>query len=157
VKKNVPFSLFIQYPDTRLKEVASRSQIRRWVAASLEQPAFLTLRFVDEKEGKEINYTFSGKDSATNVLTFIYDPLPPEGEVQASPETVHADIIICSDVVLAEAAEQGKTSKDHLAHLIVHGTLHAQSFDHENENDATQMEALEALILSRFGVADPYA
>jgi len=157
VKKPTSLSLFIQYPDSRLKKLASRHQIRRWVAAALEQPASLTLRFVDENEGREINHSFRGKNSATNVLTFVYDTPPSEIANDTGTTAVHADIIICTDVVLAEATEQRKTPKDHLAHLIVHGTLHAQNHDHEDENDAMQMEKLEASILSRFGIADPYS
>ena len=156
MKKAHPLSLFIQYPDTRLQAVASRRQIRRWVAAAQTQPAIITIRFVDEAEGREIHHTFCGKNSATNVLTFLYDTPSPDSGNDAGTVPVQADIVICTDIVLAEAAEQGKTPKDHLAHLIVHGTLHAQGFDHEGENDASQMEKREASILARFRIADPY-
>ena len=157
MKKNYPLSLFIQYPDSRLKEAASRQQIRRWVSAAQNQPALITIRFVDEAEGREIHHSFCGKNSATNVLTFIYDAPPPTSANDADTAGIQADIIICTDIVLAEAAEQEKTPKDHLAHLIIHGTLHAQGLDHENANDAAQMEKLETEILARFHIADPYA
>jgi len=154
MKENIALSLSIQYPDTRLKEVASRQQIRRWVRAALRQPAALTIRFVDEAEGRTINRDFRQKDYATNVLTFAYDAPPHETGEGAVAE---ADIVLCTDVIVSEAKAQKKTVKAHLAHLIIHGTLHAQGDDHEAEDEAEAMEALETAILSRFGIADPYA
>ena len=156
MKKAYPLSLFIQFPDPRLKEIVSRQQIRRWVSAAQSQPAVITIRFVDEVEGKEIHHTFCGKNSPTNVLTFVYDSAPPDLADNADTAVVQADIIICTDIVLKEATEQEKAPKDHLAHLIVHGTLHAQGMDHENGNDATEMEKRETEILARFQIADPY-
>ena len=154
MKENIALSLSIQYPDTRLKEVASRQQIRRWVRAALRQPAALTIRFVNEAEGRTINRDFRQKDYATNVLTFAYDAPPHETGKEAVAE---ADIVLCTDVIVSEAKAQKKTVKAHLAHLIIHGTLHAQGDDHEAEDEAEAMEALETAILSRFGIADPYA
>ncbi len=142
-------SLFIQYPDSRLKEIASRSQIRRWVRAALTQSLTLTLRFVDRAEGRILNRDFRHKDYATNVLTFAYG----DTDKTASSE---ADIILCTDVLIEEARNQNKSLKDHLAHLIIHGVLHAQGYDHEKESDANEMESLETAILARFGIADPY-
>lgn len=154
MKKPVPLSLSIQYPDPKLKETASRQQIRRWVRAALTQPAALTLRFVDEAEGRAINRDFRHKDYATNVLTFAYGE-PPHADGESQP--VEADIILCTDVITKEAKEQKKTVAAHLAHLIIHGTLHAQGYDHENETEAEEMEARETALLARFHITDPYA
>lgn len=158
MKTSFPLSLSIQYPDPRLKTLASRQQIRRWVKAALERPAILAIRFVDEAEGHVMNREFRHKDYATNVLTFYYDLLPHErgSNTHETEAPVQADIVLCTDVILAEAKEQGKSSQEHLAHLIIHGTLHAQGHDHETENDAQEMEARETAILARFGIADPY-
>lgn len=154
MKPAIPLSLSIQYPDSRLQKTASRRQIRRWVAAALSQPARLTIRFVDEDEGRTLNRDFRHKDYPTNVLTFNYGAFPHE--TGDSPSCAEADIILCTDVILAEAKKQKKTPAAHLAHLIIHGVLHAQGYDHETESDAEEMEALEAAILARFGIADPY-
>ena len=125
---------------------AARRRIRRWVAAALESDAELVLRFVGEAEGRELNRRFRGRDKATNVLTFPYDDEP----------VIRADIVVCLPVVRAEAAAQGKAAGDHLAHLVVHGVLHAQGHDPEDEPGARRMEAREVMILRRFGIADPY-
>lgn len=159
MKKAPLLSLAIQYADLRLKETASRRQIRRWVKAALTHPANLTIRFVDAAEGRSLNHAFRQKNKATNVLTFRYDALPPQTSPnrQDSGSPVQADIILCTDVILAEAKAQGKTPAAHLAHLIIHGVLHAQGHDHETETEAGKMETLETAILSRFRIADPYA
>lgn len=154
MKSPIPLSLSIQYPDLRARDIASRQQIRRWVRTAITQPAVLTIRFVDEAEGRAINRDFRHKDYATNVLTFAYDAPPhAAGESPAA----EADIILCTDVILKEAKAQKKTPAAHLAHLIIHGVLHAQGHDHETDADAEKMEALETAILSRFKIADPYA
>lgn len=152
MKSSPSFSLFIQYPDTRLKDAIPRWQIRNWVRSAVKQPLILTIRFVDSKEGRVLNQEFRNKDYATNVLTFTYDS-PPDID---SAQPIAADIILCTDVILAEAKEQNKTVKSHLAHLIIHGVLHAQGYDHETEDEATEMEAMETMILARFGIANPY-
>lgn len=154
MKAAVPLSLSIQYADPRLETVASRQQIRRWVRAALQQPAVIALRFVDAAEGRTLNRNFRHKDYATNVLTFAYGSTQPDPQGEAA---VEADIILCADVILAEAGAQGKTPAAHLAHLIIHGVLHAQGHDHETEDEAAEMEALETRILARFRIADPYA
>ncbi len=138
--------LSVQYPDPRLKETLPRTLIRRWVQAALLNPAQLTIRFVDTEEGRALNRDYRGKDYATNVLTFDYDN-----------ELIFADIILCTDVLLSEAQEQGKTLVEHAAHLIVHGVLHAQGYDHEESQQAQdEMEALEIGILAKLGFANPY-
>jgi len=147
-KKN-KLSLSVQYPDPRLKETVSRSKLRRWVQAALFAPAELTIRFVDADEGRVLNREYRGKDYATNVLTFAYT----EDE---SSEITQADIVLCTDVLQREAAEQGKTVESHAAHLVVHGVLHAQGYDHEDEEEAAEMEQLEIEILAQLGEANPY-
>jgi probable rRNA maturation factor len=122
-----------------------RSQLRRWILATLEAEAQITLRLVGQREGRALNLAWRGKDYATNVLTFAYggDPL-------------QADIVLCLPVIRTEARSQRKQVRDHLAHLVIHGALHAQGYDHERERDAHRMEALETRLLARFRIADPY-
>ena len=118
-------TLSVQYPDARLKATITRPNIRRWIQAALFAPAELTIRFVDAEEGRALNREFRGKDYATNVLTFAYN----EGEQVDDDAPTQADIILCTDVLEKEAAEQKKSVEDHTAHLIVHGVLHAQGYD----------------------------
>ncbi|HZW20253.1 rRNA maturation RNase YbeY [Noviherbaspirillum sp.] len=143
-------SLSVQYPDPRLKEIITRSKLRRWVQAALFAPAELTIRFVDAEEGRALNHAYRGKDYATNVLTFAYT----EDE---DSEVTQADIILCTDVLQREAAEQGKTVESHSIHLVVHGVLHAQGYDHETDHEAAEMEQLEIEILASLGEPNPYA
>lgn len=145
-------SLSVQYPDPRLQEALTRPKVRRWVQAALFAPAELTIRFVDAAEGQTLNRDYRGKDYATNVLTFAYN----EGEDVDADEPTRADIILCTDVLQREAAEQGKSVEEHAAHLIVHGVLHAQGYDHEDDEEATEMETLETEILAGLGLDDPY-
>ena len=146
-------SLSVQYPDTRLATVITRPKIRRWVQAALLAPAELTIRFVDAEEGRTLNRDYREKDYATNVLTFAYN----EGEEPSDDEPTRADIILCTDVLEKEAAEQKKSVEEHTAHLIVHGVLHAQGYDHLDDEEATEMEDLETEILATLGISDPYA
>ena len=130
----------------------ARPQLRRWVSAALHQAAELTLRFVGIDEGRQLNRDFRGRDYATNVLTFSYaEHGTPDPDAPAI-----ADLVICLPVVAREADEQRKTLRDHLAHMVVHGTLHAQGHDHEDEDEAMAMETLERGVLARFRIADPY-
>jgi probable rRNA maturation factor len=146
-------SLSVQYPDPRLQEGITRPKVRRWVKAALFAPAELTIRFVDAEEGRTLNRDYREKDYATNVLTFAYN----EGEELADDAPTRADIILCTDVLEREAAEQNKTVEAHTAHLIVHGVLHAQGYDHMDDAEASEMEGLETEILAKLGLADPYA
>ena len=145
-------SLSVQYPDARLQASLTRPKIRRWVKAALYAPAELTIRFVDAEEGRGLNRDYRGKDYATNVLTFAYN----EGEELVDDAPTRADIVLCTDVLEAEAAQQNKSVEAHAAHLIVHGVLHAQGYDHDDDTEAAEMEGLESEILARLGVADPY-
>ncbi|MEN3367106.1 MAG: putative rRNA maturation factor [Burkholderiales bacterium] len=142
-------SLSVQYPDPRLKEIIPRTDLRRWVQAALFAPAELTIRFVDAEEGRTLNHNYRGKDYATNVLTFAYNE-------DGDSEITQADIILCTDVLQREAAEQGKPVEKHAAHLVVHGVLHAQGYDHETDEEATEMEGIEVDILSTLGYDNPY-
>src|SRR5512133_122471 len=142
-------TLSLQYADPRARAHVTRADARRWVQAALLAPAELTLRFVDAEEGRALNRDYRGKDYATNVLTFAYT----EDE---DAEVTQADIILCTDVLEKEAAEQGVTIAAHAAHLVVHGVLHAQGYDHEDDAEAAEMEALEIEILAGLGIANPY-
>jgi probable rRNA maturation factor len=141
-------SLTVQYA-TDAGPPPSRSRLRIWAAAALERSAAVTLRFVDEAEGHRLNRDFRGKDYATNVLTFTYD----DGEAAR----LSGDIVLCTPVVSAEAQDQGKPLDAHFAHLVVHGMLHLQGYDHERDDEASVMEARETEILAKLGYADPYA
>lgn len=140
-------SLFIQFV-TRIPPELTRSRIRCWVRATLIKPAQITLRFVSIHEAKNLNALFRGKNYATNVLTFPY-------HAPRDPVAI-ADIIICLPIVKREAREQKKYLLHHIAHLIVHGVLHAQGFDHMTQRQAKKMEALEIAILEKFKVPNPY-
>ncbi len=129
-----------------------RADILRWVRAALDADvivrADITVRFVDTAEGRALNLEYRGRDYATNVLSFPYE----QGEHLAG------DLVVCQPVLAQEAVEQGKSFADHAAHLIVHGTLHLQGWDHEtSDGDAEAMEAEEGVILAALGIADPYS
>jgi probable rRNA maturation factor len=148
-EKKHPLDLDVQYPDARLEATITPELVERWVRATLLGPAELTIRFVDSAEGQTLNRDYRGKDYATNVLTFAYT----EDE---DAEVTQADIILCTDVLEKEAAEQGLAVGAHAAHLVVHGVLHAQGYDHEDDVEAAEMEALEIEILAKLGIANPY-
>jgi len=121
--------------------------VRRWARAALLADAVVTVRFVEAIEGRALNAEFRGKDYPTNVLTFVYDDEQPRA----------GDIVLCAPVVRKEADAQGKSLAAHYAHLVVHGMLHLQGFDHERADEAAVMEARETAILARLGLPDPYA
>ena len=124
-----------------------RHKVARCIRHALEIDAEITVRIVDAEEGQALNRDFRQKDYATNVLTFDY----------ATEPMVMADLVLCAPVVAREALENGRTLADHYAHLLVHGTLHAQGWDHETSDaDADAMEAQEIAILARLGVVNPY-
>jgi probable rRNA maturation factor len=138
--------LSLQQPDGRHRAVLARHRVARWIRAALETPAQLTVRIVDEDEGRALNRDYRGRDYATNVLTFDYQRGP----------VVMADLVLCAPVVAREALEQHKPLEAHYAHLVIHGALHAQGWDHEQAADARRMEALEVQVLQGLGFADPY-
>ena len=124
-----------------------RAKVTRWLRHALDADAEIAVRIVGADEGQRLNREFRHKDYATNVLTFDYQQQP----------TVMADLVLCAPVVEREAREQHKPLADHYAHLLVHGALHAQGWDHEtSEADAQAMEARETAVLAALGVADPY-
>ncbi len=124
-----------------------RGQVTRWIRHALADDAEITVRIVDTEEGQALNRGYRQKDYATNVLTFDYQQEP----------TVLADLVLCAPVVAREAKEQNKSLQEHYAHLLVHGTLHAQGWDHEtSEQDAEEMEAHETAIMQELGFTDPY-
>ncbi|MFZ4287868.1 rRNA maturation RNase YbeY [Variovorax sp. HJSM1_2] len=124
-----------------------RTQVARWIRHALQANAEITVRIVDTEEGQMLNRDYRQKDYATNVLTFDYSQTP----------VVCADLVLCAPVIAREAAENDKPLQAHYAHMLVHGALHAQGYDHETgEADAQEMEALEIAILARLGFANPY-
>ena len=124
-----------------------RHAVTRAIRHALADDAEITVRIVGEEEGRELNKSYRKKDYATNVLTFDYEQEP----------VVMADLVLCAPVVAREAKEQGKTLAAHYAHLLVHGTLHAQGWDHETSTaDAEEMEAYEVAILAGLGLSNPY-
>jgi len=122
-----------------------RADFVRWARAALVGGGEVTIRLVDADEGRTLNNKYRGKDYATNVLSFPYDTEP----------VVSGDLVICPSVVAREAAEQNKALAAHYAHLTVHGMLHLQGWDHENDNDAQAMETEETEILAAMRYPDP--
>ncbi len=139
-------SLSLQFADPRHRAVLPRHKVARWIRAALELPGELTVRIVGAEEGQALNREFRGKDYATNVLTFDYSHEP----------VVSADLVICAEVVEREAAEAGTDIAAYYAHMLVHGALHAQGYDHEEDDEAACMEARETEIMLGLGFADPY-
>ena len=139
-------ALSLQQPDGRHRAVLARHKLVRWIRGALAAPAEITVRVVDEAEGRALNRDFRAQDHATNVLTFDYQQAP----------VVQADLVLCAPVVEREARAQRKTLEAHYAHLLVHGTLHAQGWDHQHAAEARAMEARESELLQALGYADPY-
>lgn len=142
-------SLSVQYADPTLQQQITRPTLRKWVKAALLAPAQINLRFVDAEEGRSLNRQYRSKDYATNVLTFAYTE-------DAQDEATQADIILCTEVLQREAQEQERSIEAHAAHLVVHGVLHAQGYDHETDEEADEMEHLEIEILATLGFSNPY-
>ena len=145
-------SLAVQYVSTA-HNLPTRSQIRRWIRGALTNSAEITVRIVDLDEARALNRDYRDKDYPTNVLTFEYGETDDHDK---GDKVLSGDIVICAAVVTKEAATQRKLLIDHYAHLIVHGVLHLQGFDHEDAADADIMETREAAILKRFRIANPY-
>ncbi|WP_421956619.1 rRNA maturation RNase YbeY [Polaromonas sp.] len=147
--KNLQLSLqFGNLKDVaRHRAALPRHSVTRWIRHALENDAEITVRIVDAEEGQALNRDYRQKDYATNVLTFDYTQEP----------VVTADLVLCAPVVAKEAKENKKTLQAHYAHLLVHGTLHAQGYDHETSpQDADEMEALETRVLAGLGFRNPY-
>jgi probable rRNA maturation factor len=132
--------------DALAPELPRRPTLRRWVQIAQERDLAVTLRFVGGREGRRLNARFRGRDHATNVLTFVYDDVDP----------LAGDIVLCVPVLAREASSQGKTLRAHCAHLVIHGMLHLQGYDHQRRADAARMEARETALLRQLRYSDPY-
>ena len=138
-------------------EVPSENQFRRWAWQAVKQQyrrADISVVLLDEEEARAYNRDYRGKDYATNVLSFALN----EGEILPDQfsDGLCGDLIICPQVVFKEAAEQGKTAEQHFAHLTLHGTLHLMGYDHIEEHDAEEMEAIEIRLMQAAGYPNPY-
>ena len=142
----VSLQLSLQFADARHRVQLPRHRVARWIRAALERDAQIAVRIVDADEGRALNRDYRGKDYATNVLTFDYEREP----------VVVADLVLCAPVVEAEARAQRLPLDAHYAHLLVHGALHAQGYEHERAREARAMEAREGELLRALGFADPY-
>ena len=145
--------LAVQFASTAA-DLPSRAQIRRWVAAALEQSAEITVRIVDAEEAQALNTDYRSKRYVPNVLTFEYGEI---GQDESGRSLLGGDVVICAPVVEREAREQGKPLKHQYAHMTVHGVLHLQGYDHIEPADADVMESRETAILERFNIPNPYS
>jgi probable rRNA maturation factor len=145
----------IQYA-SNINNLPKEELIKKWVDSSLNgyiEDAELTIRIVDETEGTQLNEKWRNAQGPTNVLSFPYSEL---SELNENTQNIQGDIVVCAPVIMREAAEQRKSVDAHWAHMIVHGILHLLGYDHNNENDAKEMESLEATILRKLDFPDPY-
>ena len=137
----------------------SERDFYRWAWQAVKQHhrrADISLLLLDEEPAHACNRDYRGKDYATNVLSFALD----EGETMYAPalsDVLHGDLVICPQVVFKEAAEQGKTPEQHFAHLTIHGVLHLMGYDHIEDTEAEEMEALETRLLNQLAYPDPYS
>ena len=138
--------LSLQFADARHRDRLPRHKVARWVRAALQAPAEIAVRIVDADEARRLNRDYRGRDQATNVLTFDYEREP----------VILADLVLCAPVIEDEARGQRIDLAAHYAHLLVHGALHAQGFDHEDDADARAMEGREREVMLALGFADPY-
>lgn len=148
-RSKTKLKLAVQYA-SNTAEAPTRQQFRKWVKAALTKDAEITLRIVDEAEGRSLNRDFRGKNHATNVLTFVYN------EIEDGVSVLSGDIVLCAAAVEKEAKQQRKNLLAHYAHLTVHGVLHLQGYAHENDADAAVMERLETEIVIKLGYDNPY-
>jgi probable rRNA maturation factor len=140
-------ALSLQFADATDRALLPRHKVARWIRAALELPGEITVRIVGADEAQALNREYRAKDYATNVLTFDYSAAP----------VVAADLVLCAPVLQREARELGIPLEAHYAHLLVHGTLHAQGYDHEVDDEARAMEARETELMRALGFDDPYA
>ena len=146
-------TLDLQLASASTDGLPSEAQLQGWLDGTIlgfQQEAEVTVRIVDEAESNELNLTYRGKDKPTNVLSFPFEA-PPGIELP-----LLGDLVICRQVVEREAAEQGKPLMAHWAHMVVHGSLHLLGYDHIEDDEAEEMEALERDIMQELGFADPY-
>ena len=139
--------LSLQFADASHRSLLPRALVQRWMRAALAAPGEFSVRIVGEDEGLALNRDYRGQDHATNVLTFDYEHAP----------VVVADLVLCAPVIEREALAQDTPLQAHYAHLLVHGVLHAQGWDHEKKREAEAMEAQETALLAALGFDDPYA
>ena len=139
-------ALSLQFADATDRALLPRHRVARWLRAALEAPAQITVRVVGADEARGLNRTYRGRDYAPDVLTFDY----------AREPRVHADLVLCAPVVAAEAAAHGVDRQAHYAHLLVHGALHAQGYDHQRGGDTRAMRRRESQILVALGFPDPW-
>jgi probable rRNA maturation factor len=147
VRRKAALSLSLQFSDARHRAHLPRHRVARWIRAALDADAQIAVRIVGTDEGRELNRAYRHQDHATNVLTFDYEREP----------VVVADLVLCAPVLEAEAKAARIPLEAHYAHLLVHGTLHAQGHDHVRAADARRMEARESELLLALGFEDPYA
>ncbi len=144
---NLDLQFATQALQNQILSITSLAQIRKWVGACFQSKVMLTIRFVNKAEAHDLNLFFRGFDKPTNVLTFSY---PTHGK------SIEADIVLCLPILRKEAKEQQKSLVAHLAHLLIHGCLHAKGYDHLKLKDAKKMEVLEISILQSLGFPNPY-
>ncbi len=142
-----PLTLSLQFADPADRVLLPRHKVARWIRAALEAPGEITVRIVGAEEGQSLNREYRAKDYATNVLTFDYSHEP----------VVSADLVLCAPVLQRESRELNIPLAAHYAHMLVHGTLHAQGYDHEVDDEARAMEARETELMRALGFEDPYA
>lgn len=131
--------------------------LEQWAQRTLDAVGYrrhseMTIRIVDKAESQSLNHTYRLKDAPTNVLSFYYDD-PTDGE---STYLLLGDLVLCAPVIEEEAVAQGKPAAAHWAHMIIHGTLHLLGYDHINEVEKTEMEAIEVRVIKALGFDDPY-
>ena len=145
VRRKPRLELHVQYA-VASRQAPARARLRKWAHAALAHDAQITVRIVGQAEARVLNRNYRGKDYATNVLTFVMRDTPP----------YEGDLVLCAPVVAREARAQGKAIAAHYAHLIVHGVLHLQGYDHDDAPDARVMETRESRIVTKLGYPDPY-
>ena len=148
----MPVELDVQYMISDQQSLPGHEQLSLWANKALQNDsaAHIGIRIVDEDESKDLNFQYRGKNKPTNVLSFPME-LPKELE-----ETILGDLVICAPVVEKEAVEQDKSSEEHWAHMVIHGVLHLQGFDHLTDEQADEMELLEIKYLEELGYKNPY-
>jgi len=151
--------LDLQYADQsaeQAEEPPSRDEFQLWVNLAVieDKPAQVSIRIVDEVESQSLNKQYRSKDKPTNVLSFPMEL--PDDLIDELDVSMLGDLVICAPVVEKEARQQGKEAKYHWAHMVVHGMLHLQGYDHISEADADVMESLEIKLLQQIGIDNPY-